>query len=234
VGQAGGEEAASAPVAALRAALARHQVEGSSSALDEAFAAAAQAVASLRGARADQPLSTAEIRSLLVRLPDFRRFVDTAVGEVQRSAQAGAVRVWAWFGLRSAPPGWNEAELDKARMLVAFASCDRPSAQRLGQRLLALASQRWASLLTDELSAAGEEPWRAALAERYDSVRRRCAPRTRWRMRELGDLLGPGYRTRAVLQERLAAWMATGCDFRRLALELEAAFVQTRTPDVIA
>ncbi len=232
--EAAGDEAAPAAVAALHAALARHQAGGSPAALDEAFAAAAAAVAMLRGARADQPFDTAEIRSLLARLPDFERLVDTAVGEAQRSAHAGAARVWAWFGLRSAPPAWNNAELQKARVLVAFASCDRPSAQQLRQRLLALASRRWASLLAEELSAADEGLWRGALGGRYDSVRRRCAPRTRWRMRELCDLLGPGRRTSDALQERLARWLADGCDFRRLPLELEAAFVQTRTPDVIA
>ena len=53
-------------------------------------------------------------------------------------------------------------------------------------------------------------------------------------MHELCDLLGPGCGTRDALRERLAGWLAGGCDFRRLPLELEAAFVQTRTPDVIA
>ena len=232
-GEATGRRAAIALIA-LKAALARHQATSSPAALDEAFAAAAQAVASLRGARAVDPLDTAEVRSLLARLPDLQRLVDVAVGEAQHSAHSGAVRLWAWFGLRSAPPTWNEAERDKARVLLAFASCERHSPQQLRRRLLALASRRWASLLADELSVAGEELWRAALAERYDSVRRRCAPRTRLRMRELCDLLGPGYRPRAALQERLAGWLAAGCDFRRLALELEAAIVQTRTPDVIA
>lgn len=225
---------ASVPLAALRAALIRHRVGSSPTALDEAFAACAAAVAALRGARADEPADTAEIRSLLARLPDFQQFVDTAVRQAQTSAHGAAVRVWAWFGLRSTPPGWNVAELDKARVLVALASCDRNSALALRQRLLALASARWASLLADELSGADEQLWRRALAGRYESVRRRCAPRTRWRMRELCDLLGPGRRTRDALQERLAGWLASGCDFQRLPLELEAAFVQTRTPDVLA
>ncbi|MGA2924516.1 MAG: hypothetical protein ABSG43_00770 [Solirubrobacteraceae bacterium] len=232
--QPGGLDAAAVPIAALRAALASHRAGGAPAALDAAFAAATAAVAALRGNRASQPADTAEIRSLLALLPDYRQLVEAAVGEARRSAHAGASRLWQSLGIQSAPPTWNEPELEKARMLVALAACDRHGAQQLGPRLQAVASRRWASLLVEELRAADEAVWRCALAGRYESVRRRCAPRTRWRTGQLCDLLGRDASTSAALQERLRRWLADGCDLRRLALELEAAFVQTRTPDVIA
>jgi hypothetical protein len=72
------------------------------------------------------------------------------------------------------------------------------------------------------------------LGERYESVWRRCAPRGRWRTRELADLLAKDDPVAAAMQRRLSRWLADGADVERLPSELEAAFVQTRTPDRLA
>ena len=100
----------------------------------------------------------------------------------------------------------------------------------LGPRLLKLSSDRWASLLTADLRRADEDLWRRVLGERYESVWRRCAPRGRWRTRELAHLLATDDATAAAMQRRLSRWLADGADVERLPSELEAAFVQKRAP----
>ena len=224
------------PVLALRVALDRYEQGRSARSLDVAFAAAAQAVAELRGERAGDTPEVSEIRSLFKQLPDYERLVEVAVGETERSVEAAGVRLWEWFGLTTPPPRWNEGERSRARLLVACACAplDAHFVGWLGPRLLKLAADRWAGLLTDELRRADEDVWRRVLAERYESVWRRCAPRGRWRTRELADLLAHDDAVAAAMRRRLARWLAAGAEIERLPGEVEAAFVQTRTPDRLA
>ena len=104
----------------------------------------------------------------------------------------------------------------------------------LGPRLLRLSADRWAALLTADLRHADEDLWRRVLGERYESVWRRCAPRGRWRTRELADLLARDEDAAAAMQRRLSHWLAAGADIERLASEVEAAFVANRTPQQLA
>jgi hypothetical protein len=225
------------PVLALRVALDRYEQGRSARALDVAFAAAARAVAAVRGPeRAGEPPSMSEIRSLFEELPDYERLVEVAVRETERSVEAAGARLWDWFGLTSPAPRWNEGERSRARLLVACACAplDAAVVGWLGPRLLRLAADRWAGLLTDELRRADEELWRRVLAERYESVWRRCAPRGRWRTRELADLLAHDDAVAAAMRRRLLRWLADGAEIERLPSEVEAAFVETRTPDRLA
>jgi hypothetical protein len=226
----------SAPVLALRGAIDRYEDARSPAALDAAFAAAAAAVADLRGERAKLPPEVSEISWLFQQLPDYERLVAVAVGETERSVQAAGVRLWDWFGLSTPPPSWNEGERARARLLVACACAplDEQVVGWLGPRLLRLAADRWAALLTAELRQADEGLWRRVLAERYESVWRRCAPRGRWRTRELADLLAHDDAVAASLQRQLARWLAEGARSERLVDEVEAAFVHSRTPDRLA
>jgi hypothetical protein len=88
--------------------------------------------------------------------------------------------------------------------------------------------------LTSELRDVPEAAWERALGERYESVRRRYAPRTRSRSRGLRDAVRSDEHTRDALGRQLARWLADGADFSSLAVELEAAFVHTRTPGAMA
>jgi hypothetical protein len=224
------------PVLALRTALDRYQRAGSPAALDVAFAAAARAVADRRGERANEPPDVTEIERLFEEIPDYEELVNVAVGETERSVGAAGVRLWTWFGLESSPPTWNAGERSRARLLVACACAplDAQVVSWLGPRLLRLSCDRWASLLTADLRRADEDLWRRALRERYESVWRRCAPRGRWRTRELAHLLATDDPTAAAMQRRLSRWLADGADIERLPAELEAAFVQKRAPDRLA
>jgi hypothetical protein len=224
------------PVLALQTALDRYERAGSPAALDVAFAAAARAIAERRGERANEPPEVTELERLFDEVPDYERLVNIAVGETERSVETAGARLWEWFGLDSPPPTWNEGERSRARLLVACACAplDEQVVRWLGPRLLRLAADRWAALLTADLRRADEDLWRRSLGERYESVWRRCAPRGRWRTRELADLLAGDDVTAAAMQRRLARWLADGADVRRLPSELEAAFVQTRTPDRLA
>ena len=112
---------AARPVLALRTALDRYQRNGSPAELDVAFAAAARAVAELRGERAGEPPDVSELRGLFEQLPDYERLVEVAVGETERSVQAAGSRLWDWFGLTTPPPTWTAAERSRARLLVACA-----------------------------------------------------------------------------------------------------------------
>jgi hypothetical protein len=224
------------PAATLHAAMLRYEATESPAALDEAFAAAAAAVAGLRGERAGVPPEMAEVRRLFEQLPDFERLVSLAVDRAQKTAGAAAERVWQWLGLRSAAPGWDEAERARAMLLVACACAplDGRGAEWLGPRLRRLAAARWAELIVEGLCDADEEWWRGALGERYESIRQRCAPRTTWRTRGLAVLPGSDPRTRATLQARLERWLAAGGELDRLPAELEASIVQSRMPARLA
>jgi hypothetical protein len=220
----------------LRSALARYEGSASAAALDRAFVAAAATVATLRGDRAGEPADASEVRVLMAQLPEFERLVARAVEEAERAACAGAAALWQWFGLTSAPPAWDENERSGARVIVACACAplQRRGAEWLRPRLLRLAARRWARLLTDELAAGDEALWRRALGERYESVHRRYAPRSRWRTRELSAVLTQDDSTAEALRTRLARWLADSGDFDGLPAELEAAFAQTRTPERLA
>jgi hypothetical protein len=222
-------------VLALRAALDRYETARSARALDVAFAAAAAAVAELRAERASVPPDVDELRVLFEQLPDYERLVEIAVSETERSVQAAGARLWAWFGLSTEPPRWNEGERARARLLVACACAplDSQVAVWLGPRLLKLAADRWAGLLVGELRRADEDLWRRVLAERYESVWRRFAPRGRWRTRELADLMADDEVARG-MQRQLSRWLAEGGHVERLTDQVEAAFVHARTPDRLA
>jgi hypothetical protein len=226
----------SRPAAALHAAVTQYESSGSPGALDQAFAAAAVAVAGLRGERADVPPELDEVRRLFEELPDYERLVSIAAGEAERAAAAAGARLWQWLGFRTPPPTWDEAERSRARLLVACACAPlyERGAQWLGPRLRRLAAARWAGLVVDGLREADEQWWRGALGERYESVRRRCAPRTTWRTRGLAILPASDATTRATLQARLERWLAAGGDLERLPGELEASLVQSRTPARLA
>ena len=220
----------------LRNALDRYEAGRSAQALDEAFAAAARAVAELRGERAQDPPEVSELRHLFEELPDYERLVNVAVSETERSVVAAGARLWDWFGLSSEPPRWNEGERSRARLLVACACAplDSHVGEWLGPRLLRLAADRWAGLLVGELRRADEDLWRRLLGERYESVWRRFAPRGRWRTRELSDLMGRDDDVAAAMQRQLSRWLAEGGNIERLPSEVEAAFVHSRSPDRLA
>ena len=220
----------------LRNALDRYEAGRSAQALDGAFAAAARAVAELRGERAQDPPEVSELRHLFEELPDYERLVNVAVSETERSVVAAGARLWDWFGLSSEPPRWNEGERSRARLLVACACAplDSHVGEWLGPRLLRLAADRWAGLLVGELRRADEDLWRRVLGERYESVWRRFAPRSRWRTRELSDLMARDDDVAGAMQRQLSRWLAEGGNIERLPSQVEAAFVHTRTPDRLA
>jgi hypothetical protein len=224
------------PVVALRAALDRYERARSPAALDLAFAAAARAVAERRGERSGEPPEVTELERLFEEIPEYEELVEVAVHETERSVEAAGARLWEWFGLESSSPTWNEGERSRARLLVACACAplDEQVVGWLGPRLLKLSADRWAALLTADLRRTEEDLWRRVLGERYESVWRRCAPRGRWRTRELSDLLARDDATAAAICRRLSRWLADGADVTRLPSVLEAAFVETRTPDRLA
>ncbi len=223
------------PALALSTALERYEAGHSTRALDVAFAAAAAAVADLRGERARVAPDVGELRTLFEQLPDYERLVEIAVSETERSVQAAGARLWSWFGLESDPPRWNDGERARARLLVACACAplDEHVAQWLGPRLLKLAADRWSGLLVGELRRADEDLWRRVLGERYESVWRRFAPRGRWRTRELADLIRDDD-VAGAMQRQLSRWLAEGGHVERLPAQVEAAFVHSRTPDRLA
>ncbi len=182
------------------------------------------------------PPEVSELRDLFEELPDYERLVEVAVSETEQSVQAAGERLWAWFGLASPPPRWNEGERGRARLLVACACAplDDQVVGWLGPRLLKLAADRWAGLLVAELRQADEDMWRRVLGERYESVWRRCAPRGRWRTRELADLLANNPEVAGSMERQLSRWLAAGGHVDQLTAEVEAAFVHSRTPDRLA
>jgi hypothetical protein len=233
---AAGDVEAATRIAALRVALARYETTGAPAMLDQAFVAAAAAVAALRGERATEPADVQELRDLVERLPEFRELVGTVVGEAERRAHAGAAELWGWFGLATEAPGWNDAEQSGARLLVARACAPLApdGVEWLRTRMLRLAAERWAAQLTEELRQSGEDLWRRVFGERYDLLRNRYAPRTAWRKRELSAVLATDATTVDAIRRRLATWFEQSRDLARLPTELEAAFVETRTPARLA
>jgi hypothetical protein len=213
-------------LAALRVALDRYAFTGDPSTLDQAFAAAAAAIAVLRGHRANERCGATEARTMMSMLPELDRLASVAVREAERSLHARACALWERLGLRSPAPTWYEIERSEARVLIvaACAPLDGRSPMRLGSGLIALASQRWAALLAAQLRAGDEELWRAALADRYPAVRRRYAPRTKWRTHGLSEGVASDRPLAQALHSRLSRWLADGLDFSRFPAELEAAF----------
>lgn len=222
--------------AALRVALARYETTRSPAMLDQAFVAAAAAVAALRGVRATEPATVEELRGLVEQLPEFRELVGTVVGEAEHWAHAGAVDLWTWFGLATQAPGWSESEQSAARLLVARACAplEPGGVDWLRGRMLRLAAERWAAQLTDELCQGDEDLWRRVFGDRYELIRGRYAPRTAWRKRELSRVLATDASTVDAIRRRLANWFVGSRDLDRLPTELEAAFVETRTPARLA
>jgi hypothetical protein len=225
-----------AELAVLQAAVTRFEQTGESDALDAAFVAAGEAVARARGARADLPADATEARELLAGLPELERFAAVAITEAGRAADAAGERLWHALELRSPPPRWDADERSAARVLVACACgpFERRGPAWLVPRLLRLAAPRWAALLADELRGSDERLWEHALGSRYESVRRRYAPRTKWRTGGVADVVAADERTLEALRNRLARWLAQGPDPATIADELEAAIVSTRTPARLA
>ena len=204
--------------------------------LDQAFVAAAAAVAALRGARATEPADVQELRDLVEQLPEFSELVSIVVVEAERWAHAGAAELWTWFDLTTEAPRWTEAEQSGARLLVArsCAPLEQGGVDWLRARMLRLAAERWAAQLTEELCQRDEAMWRRVFGERYELIRTRYAPRTAWRKRELTNVLATDASTVGAIRRRLAAWLQQSRDLERLPTELEAAFVETRTPARLA
>lgn len=233
---ASGDVEAATRAAALRVALVRYETTGSAAMLDQAFVAAAGAVAALRGARAGEPAEVDELRGLMDQLPEFHQLVTTVVDEAERWAHAGAQGLWSWFGLTAGAPRWNDAERSGARLLVARACAplEPGGVDWLRSRMLRLAAERWAGELTDQLCHSKEDLWRRVFGERYESIRSRYAPRTAWRTRELSRVLASDASTVDAIRRRLTGWLETSRDLDRLPTELEAAFIETRTPPRLA
>ena len=223
-------------LAALRAAVTRFEQTGASDAIDEAFVAAGEAVARVRGERAGEPADATEARDLLARMPELERFVAVAVNEAVHAADTAAERLWNGLALDSAPPRWDSDERAGARVLVACACApfERRGPVWLVPRLLRLAAPRWAALLAEELGRSDESRWQHALGARYESVRLRYARRTKSRIGGVAEVVASDERTLEALRNRLGRWLAQGPDPATIAQELEAAIVSTRTPARLA
>ena len=193
-------------------------------------------MATLRGERAQEPPDVEEVHALFEELPDFEALVTLAVRQAELSAARGGEELWRSLAFSGPPPRWTEAECARARLLVACACAPLGArgADWLRPKLLRLAAERWASLIVGELRSADEQWWQRALGERYESVFRRCAPRTTWRTRGLAGLPATDERTSAMLKTRLERWLADGDGVDCLPAELEAALVQSRTPARLA
>lgn len=216
--------------------MSRYEATGSAGLLDEAFGEAATAIALLRGDSAADRAEVAEMRRLMVNLPEFGRLVSTAVVEAQRSAHEEGYRLWERLGLHTAPPEWEADDVAAARLLVAFACAplEPRGSAGLRPRLLRLAARRWAEQLTLELCSAEERVWQRALGDRYASVRDRYAPRTSRRTLELSAELTRDSATAAAIREQLSEWLTAGGDLERLSAALEAAFAHARAPQLMA
>lgn len=218
----------------LRHALARYQAAPHPDELGRAFAAASAVVSRLVGAGggtgAARP-DLGEMRRLMRTLPEFGDVVTTAAVVAERSADDAAAALWGRLRLTSPRPGWNRTEREAAEMVFACACAlgEHADTERLRAGLRAIAAPRHAELLSAEL-ATSEPAWVAALGDRYDSVRHRCAPRTAWRSRGLSELLAADESARRAVVQRLTRWLALGGEPATLPAELEAAIVHARTP----
>jgi hypothetical protein len=215
----------------LREALARYASGTAPDGLQSAFAAASGVVTSVGSGPSGRRPDLEEMRWLARALPEFGAFLSCAADEAERIVAAGTAGLWRALGLRSAPPAWTAEEREAARMLFACACAPSPETNpaRLRTGLRSLAADRIAQRLTAEL-VAGEEVWMIALADRYASVRHRCAPRTAWRSRGLSDLLRADEMSRRAVAGRLEQWLIGGGNLGGLTAELEAALVHARTP----
>jgi hypothetical protein len=215
----------------LRDALTGYAAGSAPDGLEAAFAAAGAVVARVASVGPGGRPDLDEMRRLAEALPEFGAFLSCAADEARRVMAAGTGGVWRALGLTSPPPAWTLEEHDAARMLFACALAPGRDAKpaRLRTGLRSLAAARIGRALAAEL-AAGEEPWVAALGDRYDSVRHRCAPRTTWRSRGLSDLLRLDEPSRRAVAARLEQWLVGGGGLDRLGAELEAAIVHARTP----
>lgn len=222
---------AAAYVRQLRDALLRHAAGSAPDALEAAFAAAGAVVASVTVMRPGDRPDLDEMRRLAAALPEFGAFLSCAADEAGKVMAAGTAGVWRALGLASPPPPWAPGEYEAARMLFACALGPGREANpgRLRTGLRSLAATRIAGALTAELTTS-EEPWMAALGDRYGSVRHRCAPRTARRSRGLSDLLRLDEGSRQAVAARLEQWLIGGAGADGLGAELEAALVHARTP----
>ena len=191
----------------------------------------------MRGERAQVAPELSELRSLFDELPDYERLVNVAVSETERSVEAAGARLWAWFGLDTASRRAGTTESARGRACWWRAPARRWTARRrMAWTAVAHSSRRngGRALLVGELRRADEDMWRRVLGDRYESVWRRCAPRGRWRTRELADLIARDDDVAGAMQRRLSRWLAGGGHIERLPAEVEAAFVHSRTPDRLA
>lgn len=216
----------------LRGALRRHIDDDVPGALEAAFAAAAPLVAALLepAAPATRP-DLEQLRALAQALPELGELLSCAADEAERSVRTGVAGLWRSLGLRVAAPRWTVAEWEAARMVFACACAPGGSgdAERIRSGLRALAAGRFALALRAEL-AASEHAWTVALADRYESVRHRCAHRTLWRSHGLSELVRTDPACAEALTVRLERWIAAGGSAASLPGELEAALVHARTP----
>jgi hypothetical protein len=234
----------------LRLAVNRYRAAPHPQALEGAFAAAAVLLHMMRAP--DQPPGRPDlewVRGLTRSLPELDELLSLAAGEAGRSLHAGTTVLWRTLGLQSPAPGWTDAEVQTARLVIACACAAGPGSvvgtetetgagtvaagDRLGASLRMLAARRLAARLCDEL-AADEEALIRALADRYASVRHRCAPRTAWRSRGLAELLRDDDGVRGAVTGALERWIAGGGRLPALAAQLEAAIVHARTPARLA
>ncbi len=215
----------------LHEALTLYSAGASPESLEPAFAAAVELMARVATVRPGGRPDLAEMRRLADTLPEFGTFLSYAADEAGRMVAAGTAELWRTLHLASAPPAWTTGEHEAARMLFACAVApfQDAAATRLRAGLRSLAAARIARALATELATA-EEPWVAALADRYASVRHRCAPRTAWRSRGLSDLLKIDPTSRQAVAHRMEQWLIAGGDPASLSGELEAALVHARTP----
>lgn len=215
----------------LRHALARYRTTPHPDELGRAFSAASAVISALMGAGDGGRPDLAEMRRLAGALPEFGQLVAAAAVAAERAADAASAELWARLGLASPPPGWTAAEREAAEMVFACACAQGEQADpdRLRAGLRAIAAPRHAEIICGEL-AASEPAWVAALGDRYDSVRHRCAPRTAWRSRGLSELFAADEAARRAVVTRLTRWLALGGEPATLPAELEAAVVHARTP----
>ena len=225
------------PVLALRTALDRYQRAGSPAALDVAFAAAARAVAERRGERANDPPDVTELERLFEELPEYEELVEVAVEQTERSVESAGARLWEWFGLETSPP-----TLERGGALA------RAAAGRLRVR----AARRAGGRLARTAAAEAVRGPVGGAAHGRPAARRR-GPVAAGARRALRVGVAPVRAARPVADARAGAparqrrrhgrprcsagcrggW-PSGADVERLPAELEAAFVETRTPDRLA
>ncbi|MGH2855928.1 MAG: hypothetical protein ACRDMJ_00430 [Solirubrobacteraceae bacterium] len=216
----------------LRGALGRYRDGAGPGHLELSFAAATDLVATLVApGRPDLE----HLRALAVTVPELGELVSCAADAAEQAVDGVTRGLWRELGLRSSPPCWTEAERETARLVFACACAPDAGSgpERLGRSLRSIAAPRFAVLLCDQLSE-NEGAWRRALAERYESVRHRCARRNTWRRGGLAELLRSDPESRHAVSARIERWLIRDGDPALLGGELEAALVHSRTPARLA